>query len=99
MTSSQEITKKMIDAALNKKDFAPIITDYMRELLFDIGNRYTMTDITQHIVAAAFKMQADVIYSRLDENEKRLCDAIIANSESTVQEIKTPMVYKNGGKE
>ncbi|MGN1417509.1 MAG: hypothetical protein ACI4XF_11730 [Oscillospiraceae bacterium] len=99
MTSPYEITRKFIDTVLRKGDVTPIVVNYMQELLIDMGNRYSMTDITMHIVAAAFKMHSDLLYSRLDENGKRACDEIIANSKTAVQEIKIPIVYKNGGKE
>ena len=99
MTSPYEITRKLIDSILRKGETTPIVVNYMRELLLDMGKRYAMTDITMHIVAAAFKMHSDLLYSRLDENGKRACDEIIDKSKTAVQEIKIPIVYKNGGKE
>lgn len=94
MTSPYEITRKLIDAVLRKGDATPIVVNYMRELLIDMGNRYSMTDVTMHIVAAAFKMHSDLLYSRLDENEKRACDEIIDKSKIAVQEIKIPIRFK-----
>ena len=99
MTSPYEITRKLIDSILRKGETTPIVVNYMRELLLDMGKRYATTDITMHIVAAAFKMHSDLLYSRLDENGKRACDEIIDKSKTAVQEIKIPIVYKNGGKE
>ena len=95
MISSNEITKKIVEATLLKKgDFNDIITQYMQELLFDMGNRYAMNDITHHLVTAAFKMHADMLYSRLDEEGKRACNDIIEASEGQVQEIRMPIKFK-----
>ncbi|MGN0508683.1 MAG: hypothetical protein ACI4GX_05565 [Ruminococcus sp.] len=95
MTSPCEITRKLINAVLRKGDATQIIVNYMRELLEDMGNRYSMTNITMHIVAAAFKMHSDLLYSRLDENGKRACDEIIDKSKTAVQEIKFPIRFIN----
>lgn len=95
MTTPIEITKKLARAvAFNKADINRIIEDYMRELLMDMGQRYGMTELTHHIVAAAFKIQAELIYSSLDEEGKRACDDIIEASEGQVQEIRMPIVFK-----
>ena len=95
MMSSNEITKKIVEATLLKKgDLNDIITQYMQELLFDMGNRYAMNDITHHLVTAAFKMHADMLYSRLDEEGKRACNDIIEASEGQVQEIRMPIKFK-----
>lgn len=95
MISSNEITKKIVEATLLKKgDLNDIITQYMQELLFDMGNRYAMNDITHHLVTAAFKMHADMLYSQLDEEGKRACDDIIEASEGQVQEIRMPIGFK-----
>lgn len=60
MTSAIEITKKLVAASVfNKADIGKIIINYMSELLMDMGQRYGMTEITHHILAAAFKIQAD----------------------------------------
>lgn len=91
MTSPYEITRKLIDAVLRKGNATTIVTKYMQELLIDMGNRYSMTDVTMHIVAAAFKMYSDLLYSRLDENGKRACDEIIDKSKTTIQEIMIPI--------
>lgn len=97
MTSANDITNKIINAYINKKDVVEIVTNYMQELLIDLGNRYAFSDITHHIVAAALKMHTDLIYSCLDEEGKAQCDNLIANTETAVKEIKIPMVYKQGG--
>lgn len=94
MTSPYEITRKLIDSVLRKGETTPIVVNYMRELLEDMGNRYGMTDVTMHIVAAAFKMHSDLLYSRLDENGKRACDEIIDKGKIAVQEIKIPIRFK-----
>ena len=95
MMSSNEITKKIVEATLLKKgDLNDIITHYMRELLFDMGSRYAMNDITHSLVTAAFKMHADMLYSRLDDEGKRACDDIIEASEGQVQEIRMPIKFK-----
>lgn len=95
MMSSNEITKKIVEATLLKKgDLNDIITQYMQELLFDMGNRYAMNDITHSLVTAAFKMHADMLYSRLDDEGKRACDDIIEASEGQVQEIRMPIKFK-----
>ena len=95
MMSSNEITKKIVEATLlGKGDLNDIITQYMQELLFDMGNRYAMNDITHHLVTAAFKLQADMLYSRLDDEGKRACDDIIEASDGQVQEIRTPINFK-----
>lgn len=94
MTSPYEITRKLIDTVLRKGDATTIVVNYMQELLIDMGNRYSMTDVTMHIVAAAFKMHSDLLYSRLDENGKRACDEIIDKSKTAVQEIKIPIRFK-----
>ena len=90
MTSSKEFNRKMIEACLAGNDITPIIRDYMQELLTDIGTRYDMTKISLPVVAAAFKMQSDTIYSQLDEHGKKICDGIIDSFEFDVQKIRFP---------
>lgn len=98
MTTPIEITKKLARAvAFNKADINRIIEDYMRELLMDMGQRYGMTELTRHIVAAAFKIQAELIYSNLDDEDKQYCDAIIGSEDkerSAVQKVSTPVEFE-----
>lgn len=92
MMSSNEITKKIVEATLlGKGDLNDIITQYMQELLFDMGNRYAMNDITHHLVTAAFKLQADMLYSRLDEEGKRACDDLVEAADFSVQQVSVPI--------
>ncbi len=95
MISSNEITKKIVEATLlGKGDLNDIITQYMQELLFDMGNRYAMSDITHSLVTAAFKLQADMLYSRLDDEGKRACDNLIKNADFSVQQVSVPVKFK-----
>lgn len=98
MTTPIEITKKLARAvAFNKADINRIVEDYMRELLMDMGQRYGMTELTHHIVAAAFKIQADMLYSNLDKEGKQGCDTIIGSIDSTrsaVQKVSMPIEFE-----
>lgn len=98
MTTPIEITKKLARAvAFNKADINRIVENYMRELLMDMGQRYGMTELTHHIVAAAFKIQADMLYSSLDKEGKQYCDAIIGSvdkKQSAVQKVSMPVEIK-----
>ena len=94
MTSSNEFTKKIIEATLTGNDTTSIAMDYIQELLIDIGNRYPMTDISHPALAAALKMHSDVVYSKLDPHGKRLCDVFVALSDGNVQEIRFPCNFK-----
>lgn len=92
MTSAIEITKKLVAASVfNKADIGKIVDVYMRELLIDMGQRYGMTEITHHILAAAFKMQADILYSSLDDEGKRACDDLVETADFLVQQVSMPI--------
>lgn len=97
MTSSYEITKKLIEAEKAGEDAFDISTRYIQELLIDMGTRYGMTTISQPLVAAAVKLYFDGIYSHLDEQGKSLCDAFVALSDGNVQEIRFPFRFKKDG--
>lgn len=98
MTTPIEITKKLARAvAFNKADINQIVEDYMRELLMDMGQRYGMTELTHHIVAAAFKIQAELIYSSLDDEDEQYCDTIIGSvdkKQSAVQKVSMPAEFE-----
>lgn len=92
MTSAIEITKKLVAASVfNKADIGKIVDDYMRELLMDMGERYGMTNTTQYIVAAAFKMHAEMLYSSLDDEGKRACDDLVEMTDFGVLQISIPI--------
>ena len=95
MTSAIEITKKIVAASVfNKADIGKIIINYMSELLMDMVQIYSMTNTTKYIVAAAFKLQADMLYSRLDDEGKRACDNLIKNADFSVQQVSVPIKFK-----
>lgn len=94
MTSSYEITKRLIEAEKAGENTAAIATGYIQELLIDMGTRYGMTNISQPLVAAAVKLYFDGIYSRLNAHGKSLCDAFVALSDGNVQEIRFPFRLK-----
>ncbi len=94
MTSSYEITKRLIEAEKAGGDTTAIATEYIQELLIDMGTRYGMTTISQPLVAAAVKLYFDGIYSHLDAHGKSLCDAFVALSDGNVQEIRFPFRFK-----
>lgn len=95
MTSAIEISKKIASAVVfNKADIGKIVEDYMRELLMDMGQRYGMTEITHHMLAAAFKMHAEMLYSRLDDEGKRACDNLIESVDFSVQQVSMPIEFK-----
>lgn len=97
MTSSYEITKKLIEAEKAGGDITAIATGYIQELLIDMGTRYGMTTISQPLVAAAVKLYFDGIYSHLDAHGKSLCDVFVALSDGNVQEIRFPFRLKKDG--
>ena len=95
MTSPIEITNKLASAFFFRNgDPDKIVADYMRELLMDMGKRYSMTEVTRPILTAAFKMQADSIYSDLDDKDKRYCDDLIIGANTSVQRISMPIKLK-----
>lgn len=95
MTSAIEITKRIVAASVfNKADIGKIIINYMSELLMDMGQRYGMTNTTKYIVAAAFKMHAETLYSKLDDEGKRACDNLIKNADFSVQQVSMPIKFK-----
>lgn len=94
MTSSYEITKRLIEAEKAGEDIFDIAAGYIQELLIDMGNRYGMTDLTQPLVAAAVKLYSDTVYSNLKTPGKRLCDVLVALSDKDVQEIRFPCRLK-----
>lgn len=94
MTSSYEITKKLIEAEKVGEGSFDIATGYIQELLIDMGTRYGMTTISQPLVAAAVKLYFDGIYSHLDAHGKSLCDAFVALSDGNVQEIRFSFRFK-----
>ena len=94
MTSSYEITKRLIEAEKAGGDTTAIATEYIQELLIDMGTIYGMTTITQPLVAAAVKLYSNGVYSNLDEQGKRLCDVLVALSDGDVQEIRFPFRFK-----
>ena len=94
MTSSYEITKRLIDAEKTGEDTTAIAAGYIQELLIDMGTRYGMTTISQPFVAAAVKLYFDGIYSHLDAHGKSLCDVFVALSDRNVHEIRFPFRFK-----
>lgn len=94
MTSSYEITKKLIEAEKAGGDTTAIATGYIQELLIDMGTRYGMTTISQPLVAAAVKLYFDGIYSHLDAHGKSFCDVFVALSDGNVHEIRFPFRFK-----
>ena len=94
MTSSYEITKRLIEAEKAGEDTTAIATGYIQELLIDMGTRYGMTTISQPLIAAALKLYSNGVYSHLDAHGKSLCDAFVALSDGNVQEIRFPFRFK-----
>lgn len=94
MTSSYEITKKLIEAEKAGEDTTAIATGYIQELLIDMGTRYSMTAITQPLVAAAVKLYSNGVYSNLNAQGKRLCDVLVALSDGDIHEIRFPRRFK-----
>lgn len=94
MISSNEFTRKMIEAAKRGEDYGKIVGEFVQGLLIDMGTRYDITEISFPAVAAAFKLHSEMIYSRLDESGKELCDSIVEGVDGQVQEIRMPVRFK-----
>lgn len=94
MISSNEFTRKMIEARKKDENYGEIVTDFLQELLIDMGSRYDMTDISHPVVAAAFKLHSEMLYSKLDESGKKLCDLTVEGVDGQVQEIRMPVRFK-----
>ena len=95
MISSNEFTRKMIEATKKGEGYGKIVTDFLQGLLIDMSSRYgMMTDISHPVVAAAFKLHSEMLYSKLDENGKKLCDSIVEGVDGQVQEIRMPIGFK-----
>lgn len=95
MISSNEFTRKMIEATKKGENYGKIVTDFLQGLLIDMSSRYgMMTDISHPVVAASFKLHSEMLYSKLDESGKKLCDSIVEGVDGQVQEIRMPIKFK-----